>query len=37
MKNRDFLRDTEGLLRPGLEYDPQAAFSEVEARIIDLI
>jgi len=37
IKNRDFLRDTEGLLRPGLEYDPQAAFSNVEERIINLI
>jgi predicted nucleotidyltransferase component of viral defense system len=37
MKNRNFLRDTEGLLRPGITYDPQEAFRLVENRLINLI
>ena len=37
MKNRDFLRDTEGLIRPGITYDPQEAFQLVENLLIDFI
>jgi len=37
MKNRDFLRDTEGLLRPGITYDPQEAFQLVESLLINFI
>jgi len=37
MKNRNFLRDTEGLLRPGISYDPQEAFRLVENRLINFI
>ena len=37
MKNRNFLRDTEGLLRPGITYDPQEGFRLVENRLINLI
>ena len=37
MKNRNFLRDTEGLLRPEITYDPQEAFRLVENRLINLI
>jgi predicted nucleotidyltransferase component of viral defense system len=37
MKNRNFLRDTDGLLRPGIAYDPQEAFRLVENRLINFI
>jgi predicted nucleotidyltransferase component of viral defense system len=37
MKNKNFLRDTEGLLRPGITYDPQEASRLVENRLINLI
>ena len=37
MKNRNFLHDTEGLLRSGISYDPQEAFGLVENRLINLI
>lgn len=37
MKNKNFLRDTDGLLRPGLAYDPQEAFRLVGRRLIDFI
>ena len=35
IKNRNFLRDTEGLLRPGITYDPQEAYRLVENRLIN--
>jgi len=37
MKNRNFLRDTDGLLRPRITYDPQEAFRLVENRLINFI
>jgi len=37
MRNRDFLNDTEGLLRPGVTYEPQEAFQLIENRLINLI
>jgi predicted nucleotidyltransferase component of viral defense system len=37
MKNKNFLRDTEGLLRHGITYDPQEASRLVENRLINLI
>ncbi len=37
MKIRDFLHDTEGLLRSGISYDPQEAFGLVENQLINLI
>ena len=37
MKNKNFLRDTEGLLRPGITYNPQEASRLVENRLINLI
>lgn len=37
MKNRNFLRDTDGLLRPGIAYDPQEAFRLVENGLINFI
>ena len=35
IKSRNFLRDTEGLLRPGITYDPQEAYRLVENRLIN--
>ena len=35
IKNRNFLRDSEGLLRPGITYDPQEAYRLVENRLIN--
>jgi len=35
IKNRNFLRDTEGLLRPGITYDPQEAYRLVENRLVN--
>lgn len=37
MRNRNFLRDTDGLLRPGIAYDPQEAFRLIENRLINII
>jgi predicted nucleotidyltransferase component of viral defense system len=37
MGRRDFLGDTEGLLRPGVTYDPQKAFQLIDDRLINLI
>ena len=37
MRNRDFLHDTAGLIRPGITYDPQEAFQLVEKLLIDFI
>ena len=34
--NRNFLRDTDGLLRPGITYNPQEALQVVESQLIDL-
>lgn len=34
MQNLEFLGDTAGLLRPGLEFDPQAAWEKVRDEIV---
>jgi hypothetical protein len=34
MQNPEFLGDTAGLLRPGLEFDPQAAWEKVRDEIV---
>ena len=37
MTNPEFLRDTEGLLRPGFKYDPVEAYKLVRKELIELI
>ena len=37
MEDYDFLHDTDGLLRPGVDYQPQDAFEFVEDDILDLL
>jgi predicted nucleotidyltransferase component of viral defense system len=37
MRNRNFLRDTDGPLRSGITYDPQDAFRLIEHRLINFI
>jgi len=37
MKNYDFLHDTDGLLRPGVIYDPEEAFRLVDDVILNLL
>lgn len=35
MQDRDFLTDSQLLLRPGIQYDPFAAYEIVRTRLID--
>ena len=37
MRDHDFLHDTDGLLRPGVVYDPQDAYQFVDNHILDLL
>ena len=37
MQNPEFLGDTKGLLRSGLEFNPQAAWEKVRDEIVALL
>lgn len=37
MKNHDFLHDTDDLLRSGVKYDPQEAYSLIQKDILEII